>query len=114
MNKTSAIRHGCRGHTCGDNADPDLMIFDDVVVLPFVKASGRYKFSQRVYLQGGGNFLSWPDDRLVDVFVGVGYRFSDDWEWLAGYYYYARDIKTDELRNVVDYNIPILSVRHKL
>jgi membrane-associated phospholipid phosphatase len=87
---------------------------DDIVVLPFVKASGSYKFSQSVSLQGGGSFLSWPDDRLVDLYAGIGYRFSDDWEWLAGYYYYARDIKTDELRNVIDYSIPILSVRHSL
>ena len=51
---------------------------------------------------------------MVDLAATIGYAFNEAWVWSAGYYYYAREIKTEQLYNSAEFNIPFLSIRHNL
>jgi hypothetical protein len=90
--------------------DSTTATVEDVAFMPFIHANVGFKFSDVVWVDVGGDWISLPDDLNVDLGGILTWQFHPRWEVMAGYHYFARQVSTQELLNRVEYHAPHMAV----
>jgi hypothetical protein len=80
--------------------------------LPYGCAAVAYRINNRFSAEIQASGVTTNDNWMLDAGLFLNYWLGDNWELTAGYQYYGRDIKVSELTNLVDYNVPYISISY--
>jgi membrane-associated phospholipid phosphatase len=81
-------------------------------ILPFGAAEVLYRLNKRFSAQLNASGVTTGTNWMMEAGLFLSYWLGDNWDLTLGYQYLGRDIHVPELTNLVDYNIPYISISY--
>jgi hypothetical protein len=81
-------------------------------ILPFAAAEVIYRLNRRFSGQINASGFMTEENWMMEAGLFLSYWLGDNWDLTLGYQYFGRDLRVSELTNLVDYNIPYISISY--
>jgi membrane-associated phospholipid phosphatase len=85
---------------------------EDVRIFPYAYAGLGFRISEKFGARAYGSGIGLSEEWMVDAGIMADYHLNRHWTFSLGYFYYNRNIVTEEIGNSVIYNIPAGSVAY--